>query len=159
MEKVALQVCGSVQENKKMFWRQRVVATRKMAKTCSYIKVQCCLPAGHSYVLRKMGKYVKQLSKTVLRWAQRYMLHRDPVSKVRGAADTNRILGGRENVAHFSHCTASGRHLLEKLALSCTWIPNNANIYIPTKRGSFPCCLGNATEQHQQDATFYFIIA
>lgn len=104
-----------------------------------------------------MGKYVKQLSKTVLRWAQRNMLHGDAVSKVRSSRHQPRPWWQREHGILFPlHYL---RHLLEKLALSCTWIPNNANIYIPTKRGSFPCCLGNATEQHQQDATFYFIIA
>lgn len=53
----------------------------------------------------------------------------------------------------------SGKCLLEKLALSCTWVTNNANIYVPSKRGPFSCCLWNATKEHQQDTPFYFIIA
>lgn len=51
------------------------------------------------------------------------------------------------------------RDLLEELALGRARVSHDANIDVPPQRRSLHGGLGNAPEQHQQDAALHLVVA
>lgn len=51
------------------------------------------------------------------------------------------------------------RFILEELALGGTGVSDDADVDVSSQRGSLHGGLGNASEQHQQDAALHLVIA
>lgn len=51
------------------------------------------------------------------------------------------------------------RHVLEELALGGTGVSHDADVDVPSQRRPLHGRLGNAAEQHQQDAALHLVIA
>lgn len=50
-------------------------------------------------------------------------------------------------------------YILEELALGSTWVSNDADVDVSSQRCSLHGRLGNASEQHQQDAALHLVVA
>lgn len=54
---------------------------------------------------------------------------------------------------------ATLRHILEELALGSARVSDDAHVDVSSQRGPLHGRLGNASEQHQQDAALHLVVS